>query len=53
MREGDNHVLALDLHATILHQLGLDHRDLVMVREGRSERLTDDFPAQVVKEILA
>ncbi len=37
----------------ILHQLGLDHRDLVMVREGRSEHLTDDFPAQVVKEILA
>ena len=25
---------------------------LVMVREGRSERLTDEFPARVVKEIL-
>ena len=53
MREGDSHVFALDLHATILPPLGLDHRDLVMVREGRGERLTDEFPAEMVKEILA
>ena len=39
--------------STILHQLGLDHREQVMIREGRSERLTDEFPARVVKEILA
>ena len=27
-----------DFHATILHQLGLNHRDLVFEREGRNER---------------
>ena len=52
-RAVENRVSVHDLHATILHQLGLDHRELVMVREGRSERLTDEFPARVVKEILA
>ena len=52
-RAVENRVSVHDLHATILHQLGVDHRELVMVREGRSERLTDEFPARVVKEILA
>jgi len=33
-----------DLHATILHQLGLDHRRLTYHHPGREETLTD-FPA--------
>ena len=41
-----------DLHATILHQIGMNHRDLVYAHDGRNERLTDEFPARVVTEIL-
>ena len=48
----ENRVSVHDFHATILHQLGMNHRELVYQREGRSERLTDEFPARVVKEIL-
>ncbi|MBM3785511.1 MAG: DUF1501 domain-containing protein [Acidobacteria bacterium] len=42
-----------DFHATILHCLGLNHRDLVLERHGLKERLTDQFPARVVREILS
>ena len=49
----ENRVSVHDFHATILHQLGMNHRDLVFKREGRNERLTDEFPARVVKEVLA
>ncbi len=49
----ENPVSVHDLHATILHLLGMNHRQLVYEREGRSERLTDEFPARVVKEILS
>ena len=48
----ENRVSVHDLHATILNQLGLNHRDLVFSLDGRNERLTDEFPARVVKEIL-
>ena len=41
-----------DLHATILHQLGLDHERLTYRYAGRDFRLTD-VHGQVVKEILA
>jgi len=41
-----------DWHATILHQLGLDHEQLVYKRNGLEERLTSVFEARVVKEIL-
>ena len=30
-----------DLHATILKLLGLDHRELTYLFEGREQRLTD------------
>jgi hypothetical protein len=30
-----------DLHATVLHQLGLDHRKLIYTHNGREESLTD------------
>jgi hypothetical protein len=41
-----------DLHATILHQLGLDHEKLTYRFAGRDFRLTD-VHGNVVKEILA
>ena len=41
-----------DLHATVLHLLGMNHRDLVYERQGLQERLTDQFPARVVSEVL-
>ena len=43
-----------DLHATIFHQLGLDHRKLTYVHNGREESLTDASitGASVVGELL-
>jgi len=41
-----------DLHATILHQLGLDHKRLTFLRDGRDERLTVNG-GKVVRGILA
>ena len=49
----ENPVSVHDFHATILHLLGLNHRDLIFEREGRSERLTDEFPARVVRSVIA
>jgi hypothetical protein len=51
-KAAENRVSVHDFHATILHQLGLNHRDLVFQKEGRNERITDEFPARVVQEIL-
>ncbi|MCG8586760.1 MAG: DUF1501 domain-containing protein, partial [Pirellulales bacterium] len=42
-----------DLNATILHQLGIDHRRLTFKFQGLDQRLTGVEPARVVKEILA
>jgi hypothetical protein len=41
-----------DLHATILHQLGIDHLKLTSRHLGRDFRLTDVY-GEVVKKILA
>ena len=41
-----------DLHATILHLLGLDHRALTFRHNGVERRLTD-VHGHVIKEILA
>jgi hypothetical protein len=41
-----------DLHATILHLLGIDHERLTYRYSGRDYRLTDVF-GKVVKEVLA
>jgi len=41
-----------DLHATILHQLGLDHTRLTHTYQGRRFRLTD-VHGHVVKDLLA
>ena len=48
----ENKVHMHDLHATILHQLGLDHEKLTYRFDGRDYRLTD-VHGHVVKEILA
>jgi len=42
-----------DLHATIFHQLGIDHNRLVFPYQGLDQKLTGVEPARVVKEILA
>lgn len=41
-----------DLHATILHQMGVDHTKLTYFHQGRHFRLTD-VAGEVVKGILA
>jgi len=48
--EGRIHVH--DLHATLLHQLGIDHTRLTWRHLGRDFRLTDVY-GEVVREILA
>ena len=48
----DGKVHMHDLHATILHQLGLDHEKLTYRYDGRDFRLTD-VHGRLVKEILA
>jgi hypothetical protein len=40
-----------DVHATILHQLGLDQQALTYLHEGRFKRLTD-IGGRVLKEVL-
>ncbi len=41
-----------DLHATMLHLLGLDHKRLTFLRDGRDERLTVNG-GKVIRPILA
>jgi uncharacterized protein (DUF1501 family) len=48
----ENGVHVHDLHASILHLLGLDHERLTFRHAGRDYRLTD-VAGKVVKEILA
>ena len=48
----ENPVSVHDLHATILHLMGLDHERLTYRYSGRDFRLTD-VEGNVVKEILA
>jgi uncharacterized protein (DUF1501 family) len=48
----DGRVHFHDLHATILHQLGLDHEKLTYRYAGRDFRLTD-VHGHVLKDILA
>jgi len=41
-----------DLHATLLHLMGIDHLRLTIRAQGRDFRLTD-VAGNVVKDILA
>ena len=50
-RAVQNKVHVHDLHATILHLLGLDHERLTFRHAGRDYRLTDVY-GRVVKEII-
>lgn len=49
----ENRSMVADLHATILHLLGLDHRRLSFRLQGRDERLTDVYDAHVISQLLA
>jgi hypothetical protein len=49
----ENPVPLRDLHATILHLLGIDHRKLTLPFQGLKQKLTGVLPAKVVREILA
>jgi hypothetical protein len=42
-----------DLHATILHLMGLDHERLTYKFQGLDAKLTGVEPAHVVKKLLA
>jgi hypothetical protein len=50
----EDRVSVPDLHATILHQLGIDHTRLSFLHKGRQERLTDPgvTQARVVSQLL-
>ena len=48
----ENQLMIQDVHATILHQLGLDHEQLTFRFGGRDVSLTD-VHGRVIKEILA
>jgi uncharacterized protein (DUF1501 family) len=48
----ENKISIHDLHATMLHLLGIDHTKLTFRFSGRDMRLTDVY-GEVVKEIIA
>ena len=48
-----NSVPIRDLHATLLHQLGIDHNKLSFQFQGLDQRLTGVEPAKVVKDIVS
>ena len=48
----ENRVMVADLHATLLHLLGLDHKRLTYHLHGRDERLTDVYDAKVLQPLL-
>lgn len=48
----DQSVHVRDIHATLLHQLGLHHDKLVVRSQGLDFKLTGVSPARVVKEVL-
>ncbi len=52
LRAEQNKVHVHDLHATILHLLGINHEHLTIFHNGRDERLTD-VGGSVVTDILA
>jgi uncharacterized protein (DUF1501 family) len=42
-----------DLHATMFHQLGIDHNKLIFPYQGLDQRLTGVEKATVIRDILA
>jgi uncharacterized protein (DUF1501 family) len=49
----ENPVHIRDLHATILHSLGIDHHQLSYKFQGLDQRLTGVEPAKVIKDLFA
>lgn len=49
----ENRCHVSDLHATILHLLGLDHEQLSYFYQGLDQRLTGPDEARVIREVLA
>ena len=49
----ENRVSIADLHATMLHLVGLDHEKLTYEFEGRDETLIGVEPARVIHPIIA
>ncbi len=49
----ENPVHIRDLHATLLHQLGINHETMTYKYQGLDQRLTGVQKAHVVKDILA
>jgi hypothetical protein len=47
-----NRTSTADLHATILHLLGLQHESLTFAHNSRDERLTDVYPAKIIRALL-
>ncbi len=47
-----NRVKVADLHATVLHLLGLDHERVTYELHGRPERLTDVYDAKILTPLL-
>ncbi len=52
LKSVENPVHFRDLHATLLHQMGLHQEQLSFLHQGRKERLTE-VHGRVIKEILA
>jgi uncharacterized protein (DUF1501 family) len=49
----EDEVHVADIHATILHQLGMDHERLSFRAAGLDFKLTGVEPCKVIKQILA
>ena len=49
----ENPVHVRDLHATMLHLLGIDHQRLTFKHQGLDAKLTGVEPARVVDAIIA
>lgn len=48
----ENRVSVHDLHATLLHQLGIDHERFTFKSQGLDSKLTGVEPARVVNDLL-
>lgn len=51
-RAGRNKTTCYDLHATVLHLMGIDHEKLTVRQNGIDRRLTD-VHGEVIKEVLS
>ncbi len=48
----ENRVQVADLHATLLHLLGLDHNQVTYNLHGRDEKLTDVYEPEILHALL-